>query len=497
MKNTDKHIDALFKRLEDDHFTVPQSFLDDLNKRLDSDLPQAKTRKRFGFWLLFSAVVGLLMASLTIVHYHFDTDSEAMHSQNARVETKENKRLSTSDADRQANQPEASGGGALLSDDSKKNATSTEKPLGQSDNDSYVSSTFQQDSNLSRQRGSTTDSPSRSDGAKGVVDPGVHSSSAFGDSHSAVKDPNSESISQKSDDVITKNPALNPFGFNVEPGVLDGQQEANSFYISTQLKGIDLDFGREGVYSEPMHERNEFTPEKGSKQWLYDIQVYGGASHAFWKTKPNANSVQADLDSRFILSPTFGLKTNVFYKNMNASLGLEYYRFNQKLVAHSNTIEQTGVDSVIVDAYMDSIYIDSVWYYDTVYVFGYQPDYDTVTRTQPFTNAYTWLSIPISFGYRFNSGPWSFIPRAGVSLNIGIAQNIGNYADLTGTIQQFEAVKFNCDVVVQTEIRRNFNTFHVFATPYYRVNLSPMLTAPSFSVSHQSWGVNLGLGIDL
>ena len=476
MKNSDKHIDALFKRLKDDTFTVSEPFLDDLNKRLDTHLPEKKAERRFGFWFLLSGIAGLLITSLVVAYSGLYTTNKTSHIQKNRLEIGENKEHSSAGTSNHTLSSEESVDDASLSGNSKRN---TALPLtvadGVTDDASVKSNTVQKFSESATPR------------------------AEYGTN--AVNSVESAAIKQqtvrKPSKSTAENVPLNGIGSANKEVPYEINSTIDSLTISLPVRDISLDFGPQGVYSFPMHKKQKVAADKTPKPWQYDIQVYGGISQAYWKMKPYNESALLKPDRVLIMSPTVGAKADVFYKNINASLGLEYYQSNQKFSEEVSSITQTGVDSMIVDYYMDSTFVDSVWYLDSVYIYQINPTYDTVAQKQLRTNTFTWLSIPVSFGYRFTVHHWSFIPRAGVCLNIGIARNLGTYPGYANTQPPTSAMKLNADIVVQTEIRRNFSKFHVFATPYYRGNLSPMLKAPSFSISHQSWGVNLGVGIDL
>ena len=97
-----------------------------------------------------------------------------------------------------------------------------------------------------------------------------------------------------------------------------------------------------------------------------------------------------------------------------------------------------------------------------------------------------------------HAGNFTFIPRFGASFDFGIGKNKGIYAELIdqGLIEH-QANRVVISYSIQCEIRRNFERFHVFVNPYFRSNLTPVISTDVQIRKYNSWGINAGIGINL
>lgn len=195
------------------------------------------------------------------------------------------------------------------------------------------------------------------------------------------------------------------------------------------------------------------------------------------------------------ISPTFGVRTNVFYKNINSSIGAEYFKTGDKIEYRTNTITQVGTDSVYLYTQTDTIWVDTTFTLIDNDIYDVTPIYDTILAKNRMKNSYSWISIPVSFGYRFNVGSWAVIPAVGINLNFGVASNSGEYPSGINASTNYDAVKFNTDIRIQTEVRKVFGNYYLFATPYFRKNLQHVISNPSLRINQSNWGLNVGAGI--
>ena len=94
----------------------------------------------------------------------------------------------------------------------------------------------------------------------------------------------------------------------------------------------------------------------------------------------------------------------------------------------TNTIEMADVDSLIfIEWQTDSVFNQNTqtWSIDSI------PLYDSTTITTYINdsifynaaNKYTWISIPLRFGYRFDMNKFSIIPRVGIDLSFAMGSN--------------------------------------------------------------------------
>ena len=515
MKKSRNRIDDTFKQLENDIFQVTDSFLEDLNQRLDEYIPEKKKRRGGFFWTLLS---GIMLLGIIGVNHFFS--SKTTNNETAISIEIKNKNLEekSSSINQDGNQNESANiANAIDSNNKKINNSSLsddKNNITKKSRDLHIIRTSSATHESKTKSFATIDKTLKSRENKQTID---------GSRKQKLKKPNNGLVSENlGNDLpllnnadnsastrLTEQSSLLASGIKTKKTETNSSNDSETNKLSSdnnskqlQLNARALVFPEKNLslerQAEPIIVNEDLGSASSKKVLSYDIQLYGGISQTFWKMKLTDNFVMNEFDRTLIFSPAFGLTGNTFYKNWNASVGLEYYQSNQKLKFTTKSLQQTGVDSMSIGFQIDTIFIDSVtWYYDSTEVFQYIMLFDSITDVKNQINNYTWLSIPISFGYRFNYHSWSFIPRAGVSLNFGISENRGSYPSSGFNLQEHEAVRFNADIMIQTEIRKNFNTFHIFLTPYYRGNLSPMLKATNFTISHQSWGVNFGLGIDL
>ncbi|MNU90888.1 hypothetical protein D3C71_807670 [compost metagenome] len=161
-----------------------------------------------------------------------------------------------------------------------------------------------------------------------------------------------------------------------------------------------------------------------------------------------------------------------------------------------STYSEHIIDTILV--FDDSLGIWVPEILDTTYYHTYQYKQDSVLERTSFKNQYSWISIPIHFGYRFELGNYELIPRIGAQFNFGIAKNRGNFpnADFDG-ILEYQAVKFNVSYLIQLEARRNFNRWHVFINPYFKSMINPAISGDLIRRKYSSWGIQFGVGFRL
>ena len=233
-----------------------------------------------------------------------------------------------------------------------------------------------------------------------------------------------------------------------------------------------------------------------SKKWNIEYQLFGGANFGPKQLSNNTkSSASYSLEEKSILTPTFGFNINTTINNVNIGTGIEYFQIGEKFTLNSNTVFEN--DSVEIVGYIfdtviiDSLTIDSIYVpiYDTVTY------YDTLNSSENWSNSYTWLSVPLNIGYRFNFGKWALVPKVGVTFNFGLRNSDGRYFNANGnntSISNYKPVSFNLDYLLQLEIRRAIYNTEIYLSPNYRGNITPMVLGTN-TQKYQRFGLRLGI----
>ena len=198
-----------------------------------------------------------------------------------------------------------------------------------------------------------------------------------------------------------------------------------------------------------------------------------------------------------------GLCTVQKSNNLILEQGLSWMQNGEKVNYSTSITQYTDVDSLIfVTWQIDSIYNQNsqTWTVDSI------PLFDTTTTTESITdsifyndiNKYTWISIPLRFGYRFDINKFSIIPRVGIDLSFVSSSNLGTYVEQynQGLVQKSPS-QFVLSYALQLEVRRNFERWHVFVNPYFRSNVTPVISSAIQTRRYNSWGINAGIGFKL
>jgi hypothetical protein len=202
-------------------------------------------------------------------------------------------------------------------------------------------------------------------------------------------------------------------------------------------------------------------------------------------------------------SSSWGLMYRAQLKSYDIGVGLNWIQTGEKVNYSTNVLSYMYMDSVtLVGFEIDSIYdqntqqviIDSIPIYDSLTV-------NTEVNDSVFytgKNKYTWVSIPLQFGYRIKWNKFSIIPRVGIDFSFAIGSNTGTYAELNnqGLVER-ASNRFIISNVLQMEVRRNFNRMHVFVTPYFRSTISPVIASDIQTRWYYSWGINAGIGFTI
>lgn len=246
---------------------------------------------------------------------------------------------------------------------------------------------------------------------------------------------------------------------------------------------------------------------KNLSNWRTEIQLYGG----FGSTIINDDASESYLglvnkDRKPLNTPTFGLNGNVSYKNITFGLGLSYLQTGETYSAKMNKINFTDISYLQYDSI-----VETISYYEPYGVFigdsiqitldssaQIKTVSDTATVLRRLKNRYSWISVPVYFGYHFSFGKYELTPRIGAQFNFGITPNSGQYPNSDfETLSTFNAAKFNMSYLVNIELKRNFNNWSLFVRPYFKSMINPAIDESILKRKYSSWGIQVGVGFDL
>ncbi|AEA44507.1 hypothetical protein [Fluviicola taffensis] len=490
MKKDKNHIDKLFNdSLNQRSFDIPEAFLEDLNQRLDT----SKRKRRIFFWL-FTGLLCITGVSLVIF---FSLQSPSFPLSSSKQFTQPtNYKFSQSYT---AINPESGFGKISLSITEGKMTifdTTTEKA------DCISTATIQtkkQAVEKQVQIGLYVQKYIQSKISKNNVN-GQIVDAGNPDSQVPVS---LNDLNKTSDKSISGNTTVNP-----KDDVKDSAgTESNSTIVSKMEKDSTLVFNHADTTFNPLTTSNEDsddeTKNKPNNNWRKEIQLYGGLGANFIKDVSTNKTYLDKLSENqsSILTASFGVNGNLSYKNFTFGSGLSYAQSGEKNSLDINkyylkdsTVSEHIIDTILV---LDSLgnWVQEI--HDTTINHNYQFQDSTSQRTS-FKNTYSWISIPIHFGYRFELGNYELIPRFGAQFNFGIAKNRGNFPNGDFTeIMEYQAVRFNISYLIQLEVRRNFNRWHIFINPTFKSMINPAISNDLLKRRYSSWGIQFGVGLKL
>jgi len=484
VKNEDQHIDKLVQNLKGDSFEASASFIDDLKVRLDVR-QKASRKRRFTLWFFLMSAILVGFVGITI--YAISTNShEELNTEIANSKSSTSENITSGDKN-SANQQNTKvkdrsnlAGSVIISEKSKQEnltketKTFTETEVRKKSNSKPKKKSKSYNTKKETKKGIKKGTPKTNLFLEGLnhdannkKDDGLARESDINKDSKQIHTDYSREIPSKNQIVLPylkmKQPVYNPIALALvrnNPNLLRTAKENNVELI---------------------------------KKFEVDLQVYGGV--LLTSTKFNPTITAAGFNSKMFLSPSFGLKANVFYNNIYTSVGAEYFRTGDKIDFSSNSLSQVGIDSLFMGVVFDSVLINSIWEIFETPIYNTNPIFDSVTTQNTIRNQYSWISIPLSFGYRFKFNSWDVIPNIGMNFNFGVASNQGEYPTSNNQKVQYDAVKFNMNIGIQTEVRKSFDNYYVFASPYFRRHLQPTISNPSLRLTQNVWGINFGAGI--
>ena len=250
-------------------------------------------------------------------------------------------------------------------------------------------------------------------------------------------------------------------------------------------------------------EKNAITLEAPDNHWKKEIQIFAGLGgnsiHDSSKNPEYLEKVNQNQSS--ILIPSFGVNANLSYKKFTFGLGVKYEQNGERFKVDIKSTELK--DSTYSEFIQDTIWVqDSIgnWFpipHDTTIYHTVQYT-DSVWVSRSFHNRYSWISIPLHFGYRFELGDYELIPRLGAVFNVGITQRMGGYPNTSfNNSNRYKPVKFNISYLVQLEARKNFEKCFVFVNPYFQSMINPAVSGDAIRRRYSSWGIHFGIGLKL
>lgn len=487
MKGSDENIDQLInEKLSSGNFEIPAAFTQDLTNRLDT-----KFGKKRGFWLWgllgFVLLIGtiiipwLLSESVTEgdMVFGLTTAQEKSSLKNDEV----NQGVFTSEkAEELANELNSgSSVNSIVETSTVGNlnpaANISTDPIDITKNDSFASTKKGENSATEKliNNGSSNKVSKEAKSASNDVNLiAVNSDKIIGSSSEAKIAESSPEEELKSLDV----------GVSTES---DSSLVAEEIYIDTVKVYKDSVIIRDSIVirdSVVIRDSIIFRePMKGN----WEVSMLGGAFGTYSKflsrsTTGYSNSREFEV----------GFETNYHFSKFMIGTGLKYKEIGESFeYSYLTTITK---DSSYVSGYNTTAVLDTntmIW--DTIYI----PIYDTMTVTRDsaasigFSHYYTWLTIPLNFKYKINSGSWSFIPGFGLNISLMSSGPTGNQVFLE--MNEFTLDRLKVNYCVSFQIRKSMkeDKGFLYAEPYYQNQLSPT------DIKYRYIGLNLGIGFKL
>ncbi|WP_341907886.1 hypothetical protein [Fluviicola taffensis] len=539
MKDDKEHIDQLFESLNDRQFDIPEAFLEDLNKRLDNNNNEPKKRRRFLLWFLLPVVS---LGAIAVIYFQsFDsskvtTPSNLANKTIAKEEYKEDLKaediILLSEPD-QKNQSRVDSVSTPTTDKNlsavkqsqveKKQVKASEKGTNQTNSSKQIDlnqRTFKAKKNQTGQLSLSKKGKSEKGKSPTAIHADKQTKQAKSQANGTLQKPvNSKTPSSKKKDQNSLNPGVDEK--KIQEKIAPASIPDPAVNTSSTAKPDDKELSKESVpeketdsaitqnavdttqqanSSQP--EKEGTTPKSATDKWKKEIKLFAGLGANRMQDSPKNSEYLAKIkeNQSSILAPSFGVSANLSYKKFTFGTGLTYEQTGEKFKVDLKNSELK--DSTYSQLVQDTIWVQdtSGWIpilHDTTLYFTVQY-MDTSLTSRSFQNRYSWISIPLHFGYRFELGKYELIPRLGAAFNFGIAQKRGTYpnASFNNTVQ-YPPAKFNISYLIQLEARRNFDKWFVFINPYFQSMINPSVSGEVIRRRYTSWGIQFGIGLNL
>ena len=561
MKGEKDHIDDIFKERSEQHsFNVPDSFLEDINEKLD--VFDQKKKRRGGLWWF------ALIPFFVVVTYVFWPSENPKNTElNSSVENKKSEHIKSLSDSGQVNvvskeiRKDSNSTGSMVKNMNPENNTIyendpenmaslkaylkrdqygeepnliidtfsnneshplwidkevSEKELVAKNNElqSFDSSEIELHENnvmVDKTKGPIDKALENSDGGdpieKNDVDAIVSDEiqEVYNDSSKSTSIEKQEPI-EAIDEVGKGNDAVSQSIKDDSGNTITSKTPSDSVSNESAVQedsDSTLQSAQDTVKVEKLISTSESSNEK--KKTSHEIQLYSGMMNSSTRVSVGSNPgvfPMTDMESN-LWSSSWGLMYRAQLKSYDIGVGLNWIQTGEKVNYSTNVLSYMYMDSVtLVGFEIDSIYdqntqqviIDSIPIYDSLTV-------NTEVNDSVFytgKNKYTWVSIPLQFGYRIKWNKFSIIPRVGIDFSFALGSNTGTYAELNnqGLVER-ASNRFIISNVLQMEVRRNFNRMHVFVTPYFRSTISPVIASDIQTRWYYSWGINADIGFTI
>lgn len=498
MKDDKEHIDQLFQSLNDRQFDIPEAFLEDLNKRLDNE---PKKRKRFSMWFLIPLV---LIGAIGIGYFYnadqseVKTPAEQMNKLIAKDEYKANLNTQNNNLLKEQNQNNHSLDSASIPSSAKDlpaGQTSLEKRQfssrikvhKQKKSNSKVLVDNQTKRIKSKKNGTLQtqlkSKVSKSKTKENMLNPGNNNPIPEEIKQTSIPDvaDNTKSIVKPEKEELSKEPV--------------SETEKDSVLALNKIDSVQQ-------VDSSLVEKNAIKSKSPANNWKKEIGFFAGLGGNMMHDSPKNSEYLTKINQNrtSILAPSFGVNANLSYKRFTFGSGINYEQTGEKFKVDIKS-------DVLKDSTYAEFIQDTIWVQDSIGNWIPIPHDTTIYHTVQYTesawssrsfqNRYSWISIPLHFGYRFELGNYELIPRIGAVFNFGIAHWAGTYPNDSFTdVRQYPPAKFTVSYLIQLEARRNFDKWFVFINPYFRSMINPSVSGDVIRRRYSSWGMQFGIGLN-
>lgn len=492
MKDDKEHIDKLFESLNDRQFDIPEAFLDDLNKRLDSE---PKRRKYFLLWFLIPFT---LIGALSLGYFNY-SDKPKVDSPSKLIAKNEYKEEAKS-PNQHAYQPNESSQSNRKSVDSLAQVKQTSTPKNTKQHTHSLTAKLKTNQKTpaeiysGKQTKSTKSVTKSSVGKKKVPSKGSKSKDTKLTNSGKEEKPEDKTIPVSIPNIVNKTVE------NTKPD----QKELSEKSVPEKDSTLAQNTSDNSQLADSSHtEPDEPTSKSPMKNWKKEIQLFAGLGGNSVHDTPKNSEYLAKIkeNQQTILAPSFGVNANMSYKQFTFGLGANYIQTGEKFKMEIKRGE-------LKDSTYSELIQDSIWVQDSTGNWIQIPHDTTIYHTvqymdsswvsESFRNRYSWISIPLRFGYRFELGNYELIPRLGVVFNVGITQGTGRYPNISfNNTNRYKPVSFNVSYLIELEARRNIDRWFVFVNPYFRSMITPGVSGDVIRRRYSSWGIQFGVGLTL
>jgi hypothetical protein len=476
--NHNDNIDDIFKRSlgNDAQSEIPESFLNDINAKLDA-LEKRKKRRALWFWLL----PGLFIGSLIVYGLNNNVDKKTTASTDRHTKvnkTTKNEKLAvalTAVKAKDQTEPEIK---VNSSTEKKEIAKTNTKNIDPNNNISNTPDLQKKDpsprkntSQIDRSKQfNTISNESDKKDIKENKSP-VQSDGAIADD---IHRKNNDLVKTDSIPVVT---GTKPFERDTSGMLLEKDSTPpNNTTTPSVVPPPASTKNNSGKYSISL---------LGGTQYVMNTFPGDTASAYFTKRKAEEKSIFG-----FDISAMFNMNIN----NWQLSTGFNYSEWGEK-VNYSKITSKYPTYTITYDSTTG----------DTTIIIG--EGEEEMSPELGKYNRYHYISIPLLIGYTIEMNKFSIIPKIGGTIGIPILNKYGNYIgrDMGGLVTEKDnTILFNFQSSIDLCYKIKKVSFII--SPYYRRNINLLVAKPDWRNSmqkmqtqnrYQSFGINFGVTFDL